>query len=55
MTFLQRKQAETLIRNTYNVLLTRGMRGTFIYCEDKGLKEHIRDMLKDDSNSLAHD
>ncbi|MBR6910646.1 MAG: DUF2075 domain-containing protein, partial [Candidatus Methanomethylophilaceae archaeon] len=23
-----RKQAETLIRNTYNVLLTRGMRGT---------------------------
>ena len=41
-----RKQAETLIRNTYNVLLTRGMRGTFIYCEDEGLREHIRGMLR---------
>ncbi len=50
-----RKQVETLIRNTYNVLLTRGMRGTFIYCEDKGLREHIREMLKSDSDSLAHD
>jgi len=39
------KQAEVLIRNTYNVLLTRGMRGTFIYCEDDGLREHIREML----------
>jgi len=24
--------AEKLIRNTYNVLLSRGMRGTFVYC-----------------------
>ena len=40
-----RNKAESLIRNTYNVLLTRGMRGTFIYCEDEGLREHIKDML----------
>ena len=30
-----------LIRNTYNVLLTRGMRGTFIYCEDRALRDYI--------------
>ena len=39
-------KAVRLIRNTYNVLLTRGMRGTFIYCEDKELKAHIATELK---------
>jgi len=38
--------AEKLIRNTYNVLLTRGMRGTFIYCEDEELRNYIREHLK---------
>ena len=36
--------AEKLIRNTYNVLLTRGMRGTIIYCEDKELNEYIKSL-----------
>ena len=35
-------EAIRLLRNTYNVLLTRGMRGTFIYCEDEGLRDFIR-------------
>lgn len=39
-----RSLAERLIRNTYKVLLTRGMRGTFVYCEDSVLREHIRSM-----------
>ena len=34
--------AEKLIRNTYNVLLTRGMKGTFIYCEDPDLQEYLK-------------
>ena len=38
-------QAIRLIRNTYNVLLTRGMRGTFIYCEDEGLREYFKTAL----------
>ncbi len=37
--------AERLIRNTYYVLLTRGMAGTYVYCEDPALREHIRSML----------
>ena len=40
-----KKTAERLIRNTYHVLLTRGMLGTFVYCEDKGLREYLRGML----------
>ncbi len=38
--------AEKLIRNTYNVLLTRGMLGTYVYCEDEPLREYIRGMLE---------
>lgn len=40
------KKAKSLIRNTYNVLLTRGMRGTFIYCEDEGLKEYVKQLVE---------
>ena len=39
--------AERLIRNTYNVLLTRGMAGTYIYCEDEGLREYLKSLIKD--------
>ena len=38
--------AASLIRNTYYVLLTRGMLGTYVYCEDEGLREHLKSMLR---------
>jgi DUF2075 family protein len=34
--------AERLIRNSYKVLLTRGIKGTYLYCEDKALSEAIK-------------
>ncbi|MDO4940729.1 MAG: DUF2075 domain-containing protein [Erysipelotrichaceae bacterium] len=34
--------ADRLIRNTYKVLLTRGQKGCFVYCEDKALNEYIK-------------
>lgn len=37
--------AEKLIRNTYNVLLTRGMKGTYVYCEDEGLREYLKSLI----------
>ena len=40
--------AERLIRNTYNVLLTRGMRGTFVYCEDKALNDYLKSLNTDE-------
>ena len=37
--------AARLIRNTYHVLQTRGMLGTYVYCEDEGLREHLKEMI----------
>ena len=39
------KLADRLIRNTYKVLLSRGQKGCFVYCEDKPLLQHISKML----------
>ena len=36
------EQADRLIRNTYKVLLTRGMRGTVIYSTDEETREYLR-------------
>ena len=39
--------AQRLIRNTYYVLLTRGMLGTYVYCEDEGLRDYLKGMLRE--------
>ena len=36
--------ADPIIRNVYRVLLSRGQKGTYIYCEDKALLKHISDV-----------
>ena len=33
--------ADQLIRRTYKVLLTRGLKGCYIYCEDDNLREYL--------------
>ncbi len=38
--------ADKIIRNTYRVLLSRGQKGCFIYCEDKELLKYISKMTK---------
>ena len=39
------KRADEIIRNTYRTLLTRGMKGCYIYCTDENLKEYMRGRL----------
>jgi DUF2075 family protein len=39
------ENAETWIKNTYYVLLTRGIKGTFIYCEDEALREFLKSKI----------
>ena len=34
--------ADKLIRNTYKVLLSRGMKGCYIYCEDEALRHYLK-------------
>lgn len=36
------EEADKLIRRTYKVLLSRGLKGCYIYCEDEALREHLR-------------
>ena len=38
--------ADRIIKNTYKVLMTRGLRGCYIYCEDKPLAEYIKGKIK---------
>ncbi len=40
------KLADRLIRNTYKVLLTRGQKGCFVYCEDEALREYLKDRIR---------
>ncbi len=37
-------EAERLIKNTYYVLLTRGILGTYVYCEDGALNEYLKSL-----------
>lgn len=40
------EEADKLIRRTYKVLLSRGLKGCFIYCEDEALREYLKKALK---------
>lgn len=40
------KKTDLLIRNTYRTLLTRGMRGTFIYCTDSETLDYFKYRLE---------
>lgn len=38
--------ADEIIKNTYRTLLTRGMKGCYIYCTDPGLRSYIKSRLE---------
>lgn len=38
--------ADRLIKNTYRTLMTRGMRGCFVYCADPALADYLRARLR---------
>lgn len=40
-----KKKVDDIIRNTYRTLLTRGMKGCYIYCIDKNLSNYIKERL----------
>lgn len=39
--------ADKLIKNTYRVLLTRGIKGCYVYCVDEKLNNHYKKLVKD--------
>lgn len=38
-------KADGIIRNTYRTLMTRGMKGCYVYCTDRELAQHLRARL----------
>ena len=36
------KVADEIIKNTYRTLMTRGMKGCYVYCTDKNLSEYLK-------------
>lgn len=41
-----RAKADAIIRNTYRTLMTRGMRGCYVYCTDGETREYFRSRLE---------
>ncbi len=40
-----RLKADAIIRNTYRTLMTRGMKGCYVYCTDRDLAQHFRSRI----------
>lgn len=40
------KIADEIIKNTYRTLMTRGMKGCYVYCTNKALAQYFRDRLR---------
>lgn len=40
-----KKRADEIIRNTYRTLLTRGMKGCYIYCVDPELEKYLKERV----------
>ena len=38
--------ADEIIKNTYRTLMTRGMKGCYVYCTDTALAEYLKKLLK---------
>lgn len=45
LTSTSNEEADKLIRRTYKVLLTRGIKGCYIYCEDEALRNYLKEKL----------
>lgn len=41
-----RRVADRIIKNTYKVLMTRGLKGCYVYCTDRELSEYLRHRAK---------
>lgn len=39
------KEADEIIKNTYRTLMTRGMKGCYVYCTDQKLADYLRERL----------
>ncbi|MGF0052092.1 DNA/RNA helicase domain-containing protein [Catenibacterium mitsuokai] len=43
---LNNKYVDQIIKNTYRTLMTRGMKGCYVYCANKELADYLRERIK---------
>ena len=43
-----------IIKNTYRTLMTRGMKGCFIYCTDPETQEYFKNLIKVNNNNVVY-
>ncbi len=48
-----RELGDRIVKNTYRTLLTRGMKGCFVYCADPALADHLRTRLSASEAALS--
>lgn len=46
--------AEPIIKNTYRTLMTRGMKGCYIYSEDEETREYFKSMIRSSNSSYSN-
>lgn len=46
-----KKVSDEIIKNTYRTLMTRGMKGCYVYCTDKGLREYLKGQVSRNGKS----
>lgn len=48
------KVADEIIKNTYRTLMTRGMKGCYVYCTDKNLSKYLKSRLNGNYNNIIY-
>lgn len=49
------QDADEIIKNTYRTLMTRGMKGCYVYFCDKNLEEHFRSLVEIEEETVMED
>ncbi|ALB46001.1 MULTISPECIES: DUF2075 domain-containing protein [Clostridium] len=47
------KISDELIKNTYRILMTRGLKGCYVWCEDKALSNYFKERLNSFSRQIG--
>lgn len=48
------KMADEIIKNTYKTLMTRGMKGCYIYCTDDNLRKYLKEKVEGVNNDTGN-
>ncbi len=49
------QKVQSIIKNTYKVLLSRGRKGCYVWCADAGLRDYLRERLRLASRTFSSD